>query len=84
MNLSDNFFKKVENKTNVKKTTIMSLAKKLQGDNMKNPDSIRDVIQELSKMTGKEKCKIGLPGRPGEGKAGAGSCEIPGPGEPQL
>ena len=57
MNLSDNFFKKVENKTNVKKTTIVSLAKKLQGDNMKNPDSIRDVIQELSKMTGKEVSK---------------------------
>lgn len=57
MNLSDNFFKKVENKTNVKKSTIISLAEKLQGDNMKNPDSIRDVIHELSKMTGKEVSK---------------------------
>ena len=53
MNLSDSFFKKVENKTNVKKSTIVSLAEKLQGDNMKNPDSIREVIKELSKMTGK-------------------------------
>ena len=53
MNLSDNFFKKVENKTNVKKSTIVNLAEKLKGDNMKNPDSIRDVIHELSKMTGK-------------------------------
>ena len=57
MNLNDNFFKRVENKTNVKKSTIVSLAQKLQGDNMKNPDSIRDVIQELSKMTGKEVSK---------------------------
>lgn len=57
MNLSDNFFKKVENKTNVKKSTIISLAEKLKGDNMKNPDSIRDVIHELSKMTGKEVSK---------------------------
>lgn len=57
MNLSDSFFKRVENKTNVKKSTIVSLAQKLQGDNMKNPDSIRDVIQELSKMTGKEVSK---------------------------
>ena len=57
MNLSDNFFKKVENKTNVKKSTIVNLAQKLQGDNMKNPDSIRDVIHELSKMTGKEVSK---------------------------
>ena len=57
MNLSDNFFKKVENKTNVKKSTIISLAEKLKGDNMKNPDSIRDVIHELSMMTGKEVSK---------------------------
>ena len=57
MNLSDNFFKKVENKTNVKKSTIVSLAQKLQGDNMKNADSIREVIQELSKMTGREVSK---------------------------
>ena len=57
MNLSDNFFKKVENKTNVKKSTIVSLAEKLKGDNMKNPDSIRDVIRELSKMTKREVTK---------------------------
>ncbi|MBQ9024108.1 MAG: stage VI sporulation protein F [Bacilli bacterium] len=57
MNLSDNFFKRVENKTNVKKSTIVSLAEKLKGDNMKNPDSIRDVIHELSKMTGKSVSK---------------------------
>ena len=54
---SDNFFKKVENKTNVKKSTILNLASKLQGDNMKNADSIRKVIKELSKMTGKEVTK---------------------------
>ena len=57
MNLSDNFFKKVEDKTNVKKSTIVNLAEKLKGDNMKNPDSIRDVINELSKMTGKQVTK---------------------------
>ena len=54
---SDNIFKKVENKTNVKKSTILNLASKLQGDNMKNADSIREVIKELSKMTGKEVTK---------------------------
>ena len=57
MNLTDNFFKRVENKTNVKKSTIINLAEKLKGDNMKNPDSIRDVIHELSKMTGKNVSK---------------------------
>ncbi len=54
MNLSDSFFNKIERKTNVKKSSIMSLAKKLQGDNMKDENNLRDVIQELSKLTGKD------------------------------
>ena len=57
MNLSDSFFKKVENKTNVKKSTIVSLANKLQGDNMKDPNTLREVIKELSIMTGKDVTK---------------------------
>ena len=54
---SDNFFKKVENKTNIKKSTILNLAEKLQGDNMKNEKNIREVIKELSNMTRKEVTK---------------------------
>ena len=57
LNLSDSFFNKVEKKTNVKKDTILNLAKKLQGDNMKNKDNLREVIRELSNMTGKEVSK---------------------------
>ena len=57
MTLSDNFFKKVEKKTNVKKSTIMNLAQKLKGDNMKNEDTLREVIHELSSMTGKQVSK---------------------------
>lgn len=57
MNFSDSFFKKVENKTNVKKSTIMNLAQKLQGDNMKNENTLREVIKELSEMTGKKVSK---------------------------
>jgi cobalamin biosynthesis protein CobD/CbiB len=57
MNLNDNFFNRVEKKTNVKKSTIVELAKKLQGDNMKNEDSLREVIHELSKMTGRDVSK---------------------------
>lgn len=53
MNLSDSFFKRVEKKTNVNKDTIFNLAKKLQGDNMKNEKNLREVIKELSSMTGK-------------------------------
>ena len=57
MNLSDSFFNKVEKKTNVKKDTILDLAKKLQGDNMKNEDNLRSVIRELSELTGKNVSK---------------------------
>jgi hypothetical protein len=53
MNLSDNFFKKVENKTNVNKDTILNLAKKLQQNDLKNEGTLREVIKELSIMTGK-------------------------------
>lgn len=50
----DNFFKKVQNKTNVDKTTIISLAEKLQNANMKDEQTIRNVISEISNLTGKE------------------------------
>jgi len=52
-NFSDNFFKRVEKKTSVNKDTIMELAKKLQQNDLKNEDTLRDVIHELSVMTGK-------------------------------
>lgn len=53
----DNFFKRVENKTNVDKNTILSLAKKIQNTNMKDENTLREVVQEISKMTGKEVSK---------------------------
>lgn len=53
MNFSDNFFKKVEKKTSVDKNTILSLAEKLQKNNLKDETTLREVIQELSKMTGR-------------------------------
>lgn len=57
MNFSDNFFNKIEKKTNVDKNTILDLAKKLQQNDMKNENTLREVIQELGKMTGKEVSK---------------------------
>lgn len=54
MNLSDNFFKKVENKTKIGKDTIIDLAAKLQQSDLKNEGTLRDIIQQLGKMTGKE------------------------------
>ncbi len=53
----DNFFNKVEKKTNVNKDTILSLAKKLQDGNMKDKDTIKEVITELSNLTGREVTK---------------------------
>lgn len=57
MRFSDNFFKKVEKKTNINKDIILSLANKLQDGNMKNETTLREVISELSQMTGKEVSK---------------------------
>jgi len=57
MNFSDNFFKKIENKTNINKDTILSLANKLQGSNMKDEATLREVINDLAKMTGREVSK---------------------------
>ena len=57
MNFSDNFFKRVEQKTNVGKETILNLAKKIQATDMKNEGTLREIIQELGKMTGKSVTK---------------------------
>lgn len=54
MSFSDNFFKKVEKKTNVDKDTILSLANKLQQGNMKDENTLKEVIQDISKITGRE------------------------------
>ena len=53
MGFSDNFFNKVEKKTKVDKNTILELAKQLQENDLKNENTLRDVIQKLSVMTGK-------------------------------
>ena len=53
MAFTDNFFKKVEKKTNVDKDTILSLANKLQNGNMKDENTLKEVIGTLSQMTGR-------------------------------
>ena len=57
MKFGDDFFKKVEKKTNVDKNTILSLAEKLQKGNLKDENTLREVIDTLSKMTGKNVTK---------------------------
>lgn len=53
----DNFFKKVEKKSGVDKDSILSLAQKLQQSNMKDEKTLREVVKEISTMTGKEVSK---------------------------
>lgn len=57
MGFSDNFYKKVENKTHVNKETILSLAKKIQGDNLKDESKLRDLIKEIGIVAGKNVSK---------------------------
>ena len=57
MGFTDSFFKKVENKTNVDKETILSLANKLQNGNMKDEGTLKEVIASLSEITGKKVTK---------------------------
>ena len=57
MNFSDSFFNRVEKKTKVGKDTILNLAAKLQQSDLKNESTLREIIQELGVMTGKEVTK---------------------------
>ncbi len=57
MAFSNRFFDRVEKKTNVNKETILGLAKKLQETDLKNEGSLREVIQTLSKVTGRNVTK---------------------------
>ena len=49
----DSLFKKIEDKTNVDKNTILSIANKLQNSDMKDEKVLRELIEDLSNMTGK-------------------------------
>ena len=53
MNLNDEFFGKVKKKTNVDKDTLVSLAKRLNENNMKDENVLKGIIRDLSKITGK-------------------------------
>ena len=57
MGFSDSFFKKIENKTNVSKESILELANKIQKEDLKDENTLRDVIKQVSAMAGKEVSK---------------------------
>lgn len=53
----DTLFKKIEDKTNVDKNTIMSLANKLQQGDMKDENTLSELIDDIAHLTGKEVTK---------------------------
>ena len=53
----DEFFKKVENKSGVSKETILSLANKLQNSNIKDEQVLRNLVQEIGEVAGREVSK---------------------------
>ena len=53
----DSLFNKIEQKTNINKETILNLANKLQNNNMKDEKTLREVIHDISQLTGKEVSK---------------------------
>ncbi len=55
--MKDSLFNKIEKKTNINKDTILKLADKLQKNNMKDENTIREIINDISNMTGKEVSK---------------------------
>lgn len=52
--MNDELFKKVEKKTKVKKSDIISLAQMVNDNGLKDEKTLRHVISELSSMTGKK------------------------------
>lgn len=54
MGFGDGLFNRIEKRTNVDKNTIMELARELQQNDLKNENTLRDVIRKLSQMTGKD------------------------------
>ena len=57
MEINDNVFNKIEKKTNVSKENIINIASKLNEGNMKDPNTLSDIIHELANLTGKKVSK---------------------------
>ena len=52
--MDNSFWSKVENKTKVSKDNIINLASKLANGNMKDKNTLSEIIDTLSNLTGKE------------------------------
>lgn len=49
----EDIFERIEKKTNVNKDTIIKLAKELENGNFKDKNTLRNIIGEISVITGK-------------------------------
>lgn len=49
----EDIFERIEKKTNVNKDTIVKLAKELENGNFKDENTLRNIIGEISVITGK-------------------------------
>ena len=52
--MNESFLNRIENKTKVNKETIVNLARKLQEGDFKNEGTLKEIIREISDITGKE------------------------------
>lgn len=52
--MNESFFDRLEKKTSVNKDTIIGLARKLQEGNFKDETTLKEIIHELSDITGRE------------------------------
>ena len=52
--MKDDFLGRIEEKTNVDRDTIVSLAHELQSGNYKDENTLRSIIHKLSNITGRE------------------------------
>lgn len=52
--MKEEIFEKVEAKTKVDKDTIINLAQKVNDNGLKDEKTLREVIRQLSDMTGKD------------------------------
>ena len=57
MDNRNSFFDRVERKTNVKKEDILSLARSIQNKDLKDEETLRNLIKDVSKLAGKEVSK---------------------------
>ena len=55
--MNNNFFDRVEKKTNVKKEDILNLARSIQNKNLKDEKELKKLIKSVANLAGKDVSK---------------------------